>query len=449
VCNRSCWLELSELCLTEKLPPPTWQQLDPRLLSAQTVNQQFPSSSSKNNNGGNNRKGSGQEGRVMYLCFLAHYYLELQQGEKAMKVLEGVLHIFPNSQIATSQVALSHYCMRDYEKAQNVFEQARERDPHRIEHLDAYSNILYVRERRAELSYLAHRLDLKYSIPFYFNHVRYLILILSLNPILNPLSLSAMRLAPLTPETCCVVGNYYSLKGKHERAILYFQRALKLNPKCLSAWTLMGHECVELRNTAAAVQCYRKAVDVSSGGDYRAWYGLGQTYEMLHMYQYALYYYKSAAALRPSDGRMWCAVGNCLCRLGTKAEATKAFERAVAAGDREGVATRELARLYRDGGLAGKAAECYYHHLLLTGGEELITAVQRVVQGIASVPIGSAAPSSLYGMSSGDGSGGHMDELISGADEVVDAERAEALLYLAGYYKGQGMMAQAELLCSR
>jgi anaphase-promoting complex subunit 8 len=47
--------------------------------------------------------------------------------------------------------------MRDYEKAQSVFERARERDPHRMEHLDAYSNILYVRERRAELSYLAHR----------------------------------------------------------------------------------------------------------------------------------------------------------------------------------------------------------------------------------------------------------------------------------------------------
>ena len=31
---------------------------------------------------------------------------------------------------------------------------------------------------------------------------------------------------------------------------------------------------------------------------------------MLHMYQYALYYYKYAAALRPTDGRMWCAVGN-------------------------------------------------------------------------------------------------------------------------------------------
>jgi hypothetical protein len=65
--------------------------------------------------------------------------------------------------------------MRDYEQAQSVFEKAREADPHRIEHLDAYSNILYVRERRAELSYLAHRwvgadvvhlIDFSYYIDF-------------------------------------------------------------------------------------------------------------------------------------------------------------------------------------------------------------------------------------------------------------------------------------------
>jgi tetratricopeptide (TPR) repeat protein len=34
------------------------------------------------------------------------------------------------------------------------------------------------------------------------------------------------------------VGNYYSLKAQHERAIMYFQRALKLNPKYLSGKTL-------------------------------------------------------------------------------------------------------------------------------------------------------------------------------------------------------------------
>jgi len=42
--------------------------------------------------------------------------------------------------------------------------------------------------------------------------------------------------------------------------------------------------------------------------DYRAWYGLGQTYELLQMYLYAIYYYRKAATLRPFDARMWCAL---------------------------------------------------------------------------------------------------------------------------------------------
>ncbi|CAN0519174.1 unnamed protein product, partial [Laminaria digitata] len=32
--------------------------------------------------------------------------------------------------------------------------------------------------------------------------------------------------------------------------------------------------------------------------DYRAWYGLGQTYEILQMHFYAIYYYRRATALR-------------------------------------------------------------------------------------------------------------------------------------------------------
>lgn len=57
-----------------------------------------------------------------------------------------------------------------------------------------------------------------------------------------------------------LTGNYYSLKGHHEKAVKYFRRALKLNPKFLSAWTLMGHEYVELRNAPAAIEAYRRAV---------------------------------------------------------------------------------------------------------------------------------------------------------------------------------------------
>lgn len=40
-----------------------------------------------------------------------------------------------------------------------------------------------------------------------------------------------------------------------------------------------------------------RPVDVNRK-DYRAWYGLGQAYELLSMHQYALYYYQRATALR-------------------------------------------------------------------------------------------------------------------------------------------------------
>ena len=50
--------------------------------------------------------------------------------------------------------------------------------------MDIYSNILYVKEAFAALSHLAHRASItdKYR-----------------------------------PETACIIGNYYSLKGQHEK----------------------------------------------------------------------------------------------------------------------------------------------------------------------------------------------------------------------------------------
>jgi anaphase-promoting complex subunit 8 len=56
-----------------------------------------------------------------------------------------------------------------------------------------------------------------------------------------------------------VTGNYYSTKNEHEKAVLYFKRALKLNRNYLAAWTLIGHEYLEMKNSKAAIQAYRMA----------------------------------------------------------------------------------------------------------------------------------------------------------------------------------------------
>ena len=90
----------------------------------------------------------------------------------------------------------------------------------------------------------------------------------------------------------------------------------------------MGHEFVELKNTAAAIESYRNAVDVNSR-DYRAWYGLGQTYEILGKHAYSLFYYRKACVIRPYDSRMWCALAGCYEKLQRPHEAIKCYARGI------------------------------------------------------------------------------------------------------------------------
>jgi anaphase-promoting complex subunit 8 len=74
---------------------------------------------------------------------------------------------------------VAHYNMNNYQESQQLFEDMLSRDPHVLEGMDVYSNILYVTEQAAQLSHLAHRLAEQHKY---------------------------------TPEACCVIGNYYSLK---------------------------------------------------------------------------------------------------------------------------------------------------------------------------------------------------------------------------------------------
>src|SRR5437764_392469 len=110
-----------------------------------------------------------------------------------------------------------------YDEAEIIFDALLKEDPYRLDALDHYSNILYVMERRPKLAFIAQ---------------------------------IATATDKFRPETCCVIGNYFSLKSEHEKAVMYFRRALNLDRTFLSAWTLMGHEYVEMKNTHAAIESY-------------------------------------------------------------------------------------------------------------------------------------------------------------------------------------------------
>ncbi|KAJ8119623.1 hypothetical protein O1611_g10568 [Lasiodiplodia mahajangana] len=234
------------------------------------------------------------------VSFMFHIFtsLELYQHDTNLaNSLDQLLNIFPTSSFLLTCNALLSYHAKDLVAAEQAFSHLLSLHPYRLDSLDHYSNILYVMNSRPKLAFLAH---------------------------------ICSNVDKFRPESCVVIGNYYSLLSLHEKAVQYFRRALTLDRTCLSAWTLMGHEYVELKNTHAAIESYRRAVDVNRR-DYRAWYGLGQTYEVLEMHAYALWYYKKAAGLRPWDGKMWMAVGSCLQRMGRNHDGIKALKRALLA----------------------------------------------------------------------------------------------------------------------
>ena len=236
---------------------------------------------------------------IMTAIFRLYASQELYQSIEVMhSLLDGLERLFPESQFLKTQKALLCYHSRQFKEAESIFSTLLNDDPHRIDSLDHYSHILFVLGARPKLAFLAQ---------------------------------VATATDKFRPETCCVVGNYYSLKSEHEKAVMYFRRALTLDRNFLSAWTLMGLEYMEMKNTHAAIESYRRAVDINRK-DYRAWHGLGQTYDVLEMHLYALFYYQRAASLQPYNPSMWQAVGGCYDKIDRPAQSIKAYQRALVAG---------------------------------------------------------------------------------------------------------------------
>lgn len=111
-------------------------------------------------------------------------------------------------------------------------------------------------------------------------------------------------------------------------------------------------------------------VDANSK-DYRAWYGLGQTYEVLDMLSYALHYYQQATALKPYDTRMWLALAQVYEKLGRRREARMTTKRALMnaqpqgsiGGQEDFAMILKLAELYDVDGRPDEAAK--YHKKLV------------------------------------------------------------------------------------
>ena len=151
-----------------------------------------------------------------------------------------------------------------------------------------------------------------------------------------------------------------------------------------------GHEYLELKNLASAIEAYNSALRVNKR-DYRAWYGLGQAYELQNQLHFAIYYFQQTLLSNPKDSRMWNAIGNCFEKMDFKDEAEKCYSRGEALEDHEGISLFQLGKMYDLMGKTKKAVACFESNLI------------KKQEG-----------------------------------RVLDKETGETLLYLAYYYKNEG-----------
>ena len=121
----------------------------------------------------------------------------------------GLICFFPESVFMKNCLAMFFHNLSDYDNAMEFFFQALARDPFRFENMDILSNILYVKEKHNELGKLAIR---------------------------------CFEIDKYSPETCCVLGNYYSLIGEHAKAANQFKRAISLDKNFLAGYTLLGKQ---------------------------------------------------------------------------------------------------------------------------------------------------------------------------------------------------------------
>lgn len=233
---------------------------------------------------------------VMAFIFSIYCRQELHQvSASLLSDISQLLTIFPGSSFLQSQRALVFYRVKDLFAAHFLFAQILVSNPMYLEFLDHYSNVLHMLESKDALAFTAQLAS----------------------------TVDSYRL-----ETCCVIGNYYSLSSRHHEAVGYFRRALLLDRNCASAWTLLGHEYFKLENPHAAVASYMRAIALNKK-DYRAFFGLGQSYGFLEKTNMSLDFYRRALALRPGEMDLWRAMADCLVTLSKVPQAISALRSAL------------------------------------------------------------------------------------------------------------------------
>ncbi|CAJ0566126.1 unnamed protein product, partial [Mesorhabditis spiculigera] len=214
--------------------------------------------------------------RTIFSCFKLLAGVEQQlhkyDWEGAMDEIENLAPELQKLTTCTYQKARVVFEKCDYTSAREILIELRRKHPYRLEGMDLLSTTLWHLQKNYELSQLAQDLTSVYR-----NRA----------------------------ESWCVAGNCFSLQKQHQQAVDCLRRAVRIDPRYTYAYTLLGHELIEIDDMDNAKQAFRRALSINPN-DYRSWYGLGMANHRNDFHSLAERDLKRALSLNPKNVPLLC-----------------------------------------------------------------------------------------------------------------------------------------------
>ena len=153
--------------------------------------------------------------------------INIFSNKEAIEALNQLPYNYKKSGWVLSNLGRCFFELGRYRESEKIYQECLKREPYRLEGLDYYSTTLWHLKDQYQLCTLA-------------NH--------------------CLEQSHFQQETWIVVGNCYSLQRESEAALSFFKRSIQLNPYYSYAYTLCGHEFVEIENFQQAKVYYLQAI---------------------------------------------------------------------------------------------------------------------------------------------------------------------------------------------
>lgn len=127
------------------------------------------------------------------------------------------------------------------------------------------------------------------------------------------------------PELFCNLANLYNTKLELEKATLYYQKTLALDPNNIVALNNLGNIYNDTGQNTLAIECFTRAIN-NGGASHYLYNNIALVYKKLGLFDQALQAIQQAINLSPEDYRPYHNAALILSGMGNKFQAIKCYE---------------------------------------------------------------------------------------------------------------------------